>query len=50
MNTVNRVVEITFVLVALFLVLSNAGAFGTVVTSIGNVYSSSVRTLQGKGY
>lgn len=45
---VNRVLEITFVLVILYLVLNNYQGFGSVVRSVGSVYSSSVKTLQGR--
>lgn len=45
---VGRVLEITFVAVLLFLVVTNADGFARVTTAIGSVYSQSVRTLQGR--
>jgi hypothetical protein len=47
-DTVGKVLEITFILVLMYLVLTNGSAFSQVVGSIGNVYTSSVRTLQGR--
>jgi hypothetical protein len=45
---VNRVLEITFTLIMVFLVLSNAGNFSTVTGAISNAYVQSVRALQGR--
>jgi hypothetical protein len=47
-NTVKQVLEITFVLVLMYLVLSNGTAFNSIVSSIGSVYVNAVKTLQGK--
>jgi len=47
-DTVGRVLEITFILVLMYLVLTNGSAFSQVTQSIGSVYTSSVRTLQGR--
>jgi hypothetical protein len=47
-DTVGRILEITFILVLMYLVLTNGNAFSQVVGSIGSVYTSSVKTLQGR--
>jgi hypothetical protein len=44
---VGRVIEVTFLLVLAFLVLSNAGGFSLAINSLANAYSTAVRTLQG---
>lgn len=46
--TVNRIIELTGTLVLVFLVLTNAKGFDTVASAVGNVYTSAVRTLQGR--
>lgn len=43
-----KVLEITFVLILVYLVLSRALGFSMAVTSIGKVYVSSVKALQGR--
>jgi hypothetical protein len=45
---VGRILEITFVLVLIYLVASNAQGFSQVVKSIGSVYTESVRALQAR--
>ena len=45
---VGRVLEITFVLIILFLVFSRAQAFSQVTSSIGGVYIGAVKALQGR--
>lgn len=45
---VSRVLEITFTLILVFLVLSNAGNFSTVTSAIGRAYVEAVRALQGR--
>ena len=45
---VNRIIEGTIILVLVFLVLTNANGFDTVASAIGNVYTSAVKTLQGR--
>jgi len=45
---ITRVLEITFVLIILYLVLANAYGFSSAVTSIGSVYTTSVKALQGR--
>jgi Sec-independent protein translocase protein TatA len=43
-----RWMEITFVLIVIFLVLSRATAFSTAARSIGSVYVGAVKALQGR--
>ncbi len=43
-----KVIEGTIVLIILFLVLSNSKGFSDVTKSIGGVYISGVKTLQGR--
>lgn len=45
---VSKILEITFVLIIIFLVVNNASGFSSVVRSIGSVYGSSVKVLQGR--
>jgi hypothetical protein len=47
-NVVSQVLEITFILILLYLVLTNGSAFSQVVGASGNVYTNAVRTLQGR--
>lgn len=42
------IIESTFVLILVFLVVSNAFGFSQAMQSIGDLYTSSVRTLQGR--
>jgi hypothetical protein len=44
----NRGLEITFVLIVLFLILSRARAFSTGVSALGRVYVAGVKALQGR--
>jgi hypothetical protein len=48
MATVERWIEITFVLIVLYLVLTNSDGFSSAVRSLGSVYTQSVRALQGR--
>jgi len=43
-----RWLEITFVLILVYLVLSRATGFSNAVRSIGGVYVASVKALQGR--
>lgn len=45
---VGRVVEVTFLLVLAYLVLSQAGGFYQVMSALGQTYTSSVKVLQGR--
>ena len=48
MDNVGRWLEITFVLIILYLVLSRAFGFSAVVKSMGGVYVNAVKALQGR--
>ena len=48
MNLVSRWIEITFILILLYLVLTRASGFSSVVRSIGTAYTGSVKALQGR--
>jgi hypothetical protein len=48
-SMIGRILEITFVAVLVYLVLSNAGAFSVAMSSITNMYTRGVQTLQGRG-
>ena len=43
-----RILEITFILILIYLVLSRAVGFSAAVKSIGKVYVDSVKALQGR--
>lgn len=45
---VGRVIEVTLVLIVLYLVLSNAFGFSSAIASIGKVYVNAVKALQGR--
>ena len=45
---VRQVIEVTLVLIVLYLILNNREGFSSAVRSIGSVYGSSVKTLQGR--
>lgn len=47
MNT-DRVIEITFTLIIMYLVLSMSTGFSEVVRSLSSAYIGSVKTLQGR--
>lgn len=44
----SRVMDISFVAIILFLVLSNGDSFSKVLSAISSTYISGVRTLQGR--
>lgn len=44
-----QALEIALTAVVLYLVLTNASGFSQVAASIGTVYTSSVKALQGRG-
>lgn len=48
MATITKILTGTGALVALYLLISSKNT-ASVVSSIGNLYSSSVKTLQGRG-
>lgn len=45
---INRILEITFVLVLAYLVIANASNFSKAITALGSVYVGAVKTLQGR--
>jgi len=45
---ISRWLEITFLLILVYLVLSRASGFSTAIRSIGSAYTSSVKALQGR--
>lgn len=45
---VDRLLEITFTLILVYLVLSNAGQFSSVVNSLSTAYTSGVKVLQAR--
>lgn len=47
-ESVTQILEITFTLVLIYLILSRALGFSSVVSSIGRVYVESVKALQGR--
>lgn len=47
-DQIKQVIEGTIVLIVLYLILSNAFGFASVVRAVGGVYTESVRTLQGR--
>jgi hypothetical protein len=47
-NTFNRIIEVTVTLIVLYLLFTNAGAVSQLLSAAGNVYTQSVKTLQGR--
>lgn len=45
---ISRWLEITFMLILVYLVLSRAGEFSTSMRAIGSAYTGSVKALQGR--
>jgi hypothetical protein len=45
---INRILEITFVLVLAYLVIANAKNFAIAIQALGGVYAGAVKTLQGR--
>lgn len=43
-----RIIEVTFLLVLAYLVVSNAGGFSIAMNGLASAYTSAVRTLQGR--
>ena len=48
MGTVSKWIDVTFVLIVLFLVLNNAFGFSQIVQSLTAGYTASVKVLQGR--
>lgn len=44
----SRILEISFTLIMIYLVLSQADNFSTVIKSAGDIYIKAVKTLQGR--
>lgn len=44
----NRILEITFTLILVYLVIANAGNFGVAVSNLSSAYVRSVEALQGR--
>lgn len=49
MGTFTKIISGTGILIALYLIVINAGNTVKVINSLGGVYTSSVKTLQGRG-
>lgn len=49
MGVVGQILEGTFLLIMMYLVIGNADKFATAMASIGSVYQGSVRVLQARG-
>lgn len=47
-GNVSRILEISFVLILVYLVVTNFVGFGAATSAVGGLYTSSVRTLQGR--
>lgn len=45
---IGRILEITFSLVLVYLILTNADSFARVTSAVSEAYTSAVRTLQGR--
>lgn len=48
MKQASQILEITFTLILVYLILSQSRAFAETVGAIGQVYVNAVRTLQGR--
>ena len=48
MGELRRWMEITFILIVLYLVLSRAGAFSAAIKALSNAYVGGVKALQGR--
>lgn len=44
----DHVVEVSFTLILVYLILNNATGFSSVLSTAGNVYVQSVKALQGR--
>ena len=45
---IGRALELTFTAIFIYLVLSRAGAFAKATAAVGEFYTSSIKTLQGR--
>lgn len=48
MANISKIISITAILVGLYLIVKNSKATERVVNSLGGVYTSGVKTLQGR--
>lgn len=48
MGTITKIISGTGILIAVYLILTNASGTTKIVNSLGSVYTSSVKTLQGR--
>lgn len=47
-DKVGQILEISFVLILVYLVVTNFVGFSSATNAVGNLYTSGVRTLQGR--
>ncbi len=45
---VSRIIEITFTLILVYLILNNANGFSSSVSAVSSAYNSAVKSLQGR--
>lgn len=43
-----RIIEVTFTLIAMYIIIINADKFSTAANAVGGVYVNAVRALQGQ--
>lgn len=48
MANISKIISLTAILVGLYLIVKNASSTKTVISSLGSVYTSGVKTLQGR--
>lgn len=48
MGTISKIISGTGILIALYLLVKNASGASNVIKSLGGVYTSGVKTLQGR--
>ena len=48
MGELRRWMEITFILIVIYLVLSRAGAFSLAIKALSSAYTGAVKALQGR--
>lgn len=48
MNTISKLLSGTAILIGMYLILKNSKSTVSVINSLGSVYTSSVKTLQGR--
>jgi hypothetical protein len=48
MGTISKILSGTAILVGMYLIITNAKSTTSIVNSLGSVYTSSVKTLQGR--